>query len=75
MAKISETGHAKNVANFTQMVTICTSYGAKYNPSNPTLQLAQMNSSLALAKDCIAALNKAKAAVSNTTAARVGVFK
>ena len=75
MPKNSETGHAKNVANFAQLVTICTSYGAKYNPSNPALQLTQMNNSLTLAKDCMTALNTAQAALSNATAARIGVFK
>ena len=35
MAKTSETGHAKNVANFAQLVAICKSYGAIYQPSNP----------------------------------------
>jgi hypothetical protein len=63
------------VANFSQLVTICTSYGAKYNPSNPALQLPEMSNTQVLAKDCLASLNKAQAAVSNTTAARIGVFK
>ena len=75
MAKTSETGHAKNVANFTQMLSICTSYGVKYNPSNPALLLPQMSNALVLAKDCMASLNTAQAALSNATAARVGVFK
>ncbi len=75
MPKNSETGHAKNVANFAQLVTICTSYGAKYNPSNPALQLTQMNNSLTLAKDCMTSLNTAQAALSNATATRMGVFK
>lgn len=75
MAQTSETGHAKNVANFTQMVTICTSYGAKYNPSNPALRLSQMNSSLALAKDCMAAHNNAQALFSNALSTRGVLFK
>ena len=71
MASNSETGHAKNVANFSQMLSICKSFGAKYNPSNPPLQLPQMTSSLALSKECMSSLNTVQAALS----ARGGVFK
>lgn len=75
MAKTSETGHAKNVANFAQLITICTSFSTRYNPSNPVLQLSQMNSALTLAKDCMSSLNTAQATLSNALAARIGVFK
>lgn len=75
MTKTSETGHAKNVANFSQLGTICKSFGTKYNPSNPALQLPQMSNTQTLAKDCLASLNTVQAAFSNATAARIGVFK
>ncbi len=39
MASQSEVGHAKNVANFQDLITYCTAYGATYNPSKTTLQL------------------------------------
>ena len=32
MASTSEVGHAKNVANFQQLITICTGYALAYNP-------------------------------------------
>lgn len=40
MASTSETGHAKNVANFSTLISFCTAYGTKYNPSKfCTLQI------------------------------------
>ena len=39
MASTSETGHAKNVANFSTLISFCTAYDTKYNPSNPALSL------------------------------------
>ena len=43
MAKIVETGHAKNVANFYHLVLICSALGTKFNPVSPKLSLAAMN--------------------------------
>lgn len=40
MASTTETGHAKNVANFYALISFCTGYGSQYNPSKPTLALA-----------------------------------
>ena len=42
MASTSETGHAKNVANFQDLTSFCTGYGATYNPTNPRLTLAEL---------------------------------
>lgn len=39
MPSNSETGHAKNVANFFKMNTACTGFGSSYNPSNPNISL------------------------------------
>ena len=33
MPSTSETGHAKNVANFEDLISFCNGYGATYNPS------------------------------------------
>lgn len=38
-----ESGHSKNVANFNQLIQICTGFGADYNPSNPALALTALN--------------------------------
>ena len=42
MASRSETGHAKNVANFQDLIEFVTGYGATYNPSKASLKLAQL---------------------------------
>jgi hypothetical protein len=39
MSSTSEKGHAKNVANFTDLTNICAGYGAKYNPSRSELKM------------------------------------
>ena len=42
MASTSETGHAKNVANFQDLITFVTGYGAIYNPTKNALKLPQL---------------------------------
>ena len=42
MASTSETGHAKNVANFQDLISFVTGYGATYNPSKNSLKLPQL---------------------------------
>jgi hypothetical protein len=42
MASTTETGHAKNVANFQDLIEIVTGYGATYNPSKNSLKLPQL---------------------------------
>lgn len=42
MASTSEIGHAKNVANFQDLISFVTSYGATYNPSKNGLRLPQL---------------------------------
>jgi hypothetical protein len=42
MASTSEVGHAKNVANFQDLIEFTTGYGATYNPSKNSLKLPQL---------------------------------
>ncbi|MEI6062586.1 MAG: hypothetical protein WCR72_17925 [Bacteroidota bacterium] len=44
MASTSETGHAKNEANFRSLTAFASSYGADYNPSNGYIQLPALQS-------------------------------
>ncbi|KQS92857.1 hypothetical protein [Chryseobacterium sp. Leaf394] len=39
MASTSETGHAKNIANFQTLIEFVKGYGAAYNPSKQSIQL------------------------------------
>lgn len=60
MSKINESGHAKNVANFFQLIVICTNLGAKFNPANANLSLANINSIHQSSNDAIKALDTAR---------------
>lgn len=42
MTPIYETGHAKNVANFQDLISFCEGYGATYNPSKEALKIPQL---------------------------------
>ena len=43
MASTSETGHAKNIANFQDLIAFVTGYGTTYNPSKNSLKIPQLN--------------------------------
>ena len=50
MSNVSETGHAKNVANFEKLVVNVSGLGAAYNPSRGSIQLSALNDLLGNAK-------------------------
>ena len=50
---MSETGHAKQVATFETLVSFVTGYGGDYKPSNPVIELVQLNAALASAQTMI----------------------
>lgn len=60
MASTSETGHAKNVANFQTLISFCTAYGATYNPSKASIKLAALNTLLTDAQTSMASLTAKK---------------
>ncbi len=43
MASTSETGHAKNISNFQEVIDACIGYGATYQPSRDDLKLPALN--------------------------------
>ncbi len=43
MSSTSETGHAKNVANFETLIAFCTSYGGQYQPVNTSITLTELS--------------------------------
>jgi len=57
MVSTSETGHAKNVANFEDLISFCTGYGTAYNPSNATLKLTALNTLFTSAKSSLSTIN------------------
>ena len=75
MASTTETGHAKNVATFEDLISFCTGYGAAYNPSKAALKLPALNTQLTAANATLQAVKVAKTAYDNATNAREIVFK
>jgi DNA repair exonuclease SbcCD ATPase subunit len=74
MANISETGHAKNVANFENLITNITGFGTVYNPSKESIKLSALNAQLAYAKNAIGEVNSTEPAYKNAVSAREAAF-
>lgn len=74
MASTSETGHAKNVANFESLVSFCIGYGATYNPSKVNLKVPGLQTQLASCKANIASVTSTSVAFNNAVNARILAF-
>ena len=74
MASTNETGHAKNVAHFDELISSATGYGPTYNPSRASLKLEALQSVSATAKSAIGGVNSAYPVYSNAVAAREVAF-
>ena len=75
MASTSETGHAKNAANFDELISFAAGYGAAYNPSKPALKIPALQALSVSAKAAISAVNAAAPAYSNAVSARETAFE
>lgn len=75
MTTQSETGHAKNVANFETLITNVTGLGASYNPSKESIKLPALNTLLASAKVAINDVNSTEPAHKNAVSVRDAAFK
>ena len=75
MKSNSETGHAKNAANFNVMLSYCTGYDGAYNPSNVNLQLITLNRIQTQSQNAVKAVNAALPPYNKAVAAREEVFK
>lgn len=74
MAKISETGHAKNVANFGILITVVKGFKTAYNPSKSTITLPALTTLKTNADAVMADVNTKLGAYSSAVAAREGAF-
>lgn len=74
MKNSNETGHAKNVGNFEGLIGFCKGYGAKYNPSNPTIKIQGLTGLHLQALSSLASMKAAKTAYDNATNAREVAF-
>jgi len=74
MPSTTETGHAKNVANFEDLISFCTGYGTSYNPSKAGIKLPALNTLFTSAKKSLTAINTALPPNTNAVNAREIVF-
>ncbi|KUJ54769.1 hypothetical protein [Chryseobacterium aquaticum] len=71
---VSETGHAKNVANFQSLISFCSGFGAIYNPSKESLKIPQLQSLLQSAQDKMNTTITQKTSFDNATNSRRNAF-
>lgn len=71
----SETGHAKNVANFETMIAFCTGYGVPYNPTNPNLLVTNLQAKFTKGNDRLQAVRDTKQPFDSVTGARQLLFQ
>lgn len=74
MSSTSETGHAKNVANFEDLISFCSGYGAAYNPSKPALQLTSLQTLRTSALTSLQNVKVTKTTFDNATNTRQEIF-
>lgn len=70
MTAIFETGHAKNVANFQDLISFCLAYGTSYNPTNENLKIPNLQLLYQEAHDKLDSFKTQKTAFDNATNAR-----
>lgn len=70
----SETGHAKNIANFHELISFCKGYGVSYNPSKESLKIPALETLEQKANDDFNACKSAKAFYDITVNDRKNTF-
>lgn len=74
MASTSEVGHAKNAANFQDLIAFVNGYGATYNPSKNSLQLPELETLYAQATAGLNEVVTKNTAYNNVVNERVEAF-
>ena len=74
MVSTSETGHAKNIANFQDLIAFVTGYGATYNPVKNTLKIPQLITLSTLAQTKLADVLAKNTAYNNSVNDRIIAF-
>jgi hypothetical protein len=75
MANQTETGHAKNVANFGTLITVVNGFGDVYNPSKQSIVLTALSVLVESAKNVMRVVNSALGQSDIATAAREVAFE
>ena len=74
MASTTESGHAKNVANFESLISFVKGYGATYNPSKDSIKIVALELILANAKQSLIDIDTLFPAYTNAVSAREFAF-
>lgn len=74
MPSTADSGHAKNVANFESEISFCIGYGAKYNPANKLLSIANIKSQYVSAQSVFALVKKTQTYFKSATNNRMDAF-
>lgn len=74
MASTTETGHAKNVANFEDLISFCTGYGASYNPSKVAITVGALTTLHTNGLSALTNINSLLPAYTNAINAREAAF-
>ena len=74
MTKFSEIGHAKNVANFSEIIDFCKSYGSDYNPSKESIQIPNLETLLINSQTAINNVTENLIEFTNATSTRQNTF-
>ena len=74
-SSVSETGHAKNIANFETEIAFCIGYGPIYNPVNPNLTISNLQLKWEGSKLKLKAVKDTKEPFDSVTGARQIIFK
>lgn len=75
MSSTIETGHAKNVANFHDLIAFCIGYGGAYNPSRPDLRVGDLQTLETNGLSTLADVIVKKTAYNNTVNVRMDAFR
>ena len=74
MASTSETGHAKNVANFQDLISFCQGYGSIYNPTKQSLKISELQNLYQTANEKLTSVKTTKTSFDNATNNRKNSF-
>ncbi|MFN3969112.1 hypothetical protein [Flavobacterium sp.] len=74
MSTFSEIGHAKNIANFQDLIAFVEGYGSMYNPSKDALKLPQLNNLVTLSQAHLAEVITKNTAFNNAVNDRIIEF-
>ena len=75
MASTSEQGHNRNAVNFDNLIIICTSYGATYNPNKAAIKIPAMQAQAITIKNSVTGMNNLVPPYRIAVDARIAAFK